>query len=303
MVKIKLNWTKGCSSIYMRVRWQFYFEYEDLKFEKTYKYGVQISEDQAKGFGLPTFAFEAILTIEADKEKGRGIRQLGMINIFLPGTGEETEDLAYSLALSLAEQITFSQGKIKLDGSFISNELLPETPEEEAEVGENRFSWNVQLRKVPDQIAFDAASIQMVTNDPLVKQFNDARDAKSAIDQFIGLFKILEDLYGGRPLKSSLKRSAELNEIALHYVEVEEAGAVRQITQPEFEKLVDDLVDVRNQCAHRTPDGFGLRHGDARVQTEVKPLLESLEKLAYEAVQRRISRDDLSTTDELVPTS
>lgn len=286
------------TSIHMRVRWQFYFEYEDLKFERVYEYGVQISEEHAQGFGLPPVAFEAVLTIEADREKGRGIRQLGQINIFLPGTNEETEDLAYSLAISLAEQITFSQGKIKLDGGFISNELLPETPEEEANIGENRFSWNMQLREVADQIPFDAASIQKVTNDPLIKQFNEARDAKSAIGQFIGLFKILEDLYGERPVKSSFKRSAELSEIALRCLKVKESGVTRRLNQSEFEKLVDELVDIRNQCAHRTPDGFGITHGDARVPTEVKPLLAPLQILAFEAIQRRISRD-VSRTDEL----
>lgn len=126
----------------------------------------------------------------------------------------------------------------------------------------------MQVKKVPDQVASDGASVRKVTNDPLIKQFNEARHAKSAIDRFIGLFKILEDLYGGRPAKSSFKRSSELNEIALRHLEVEEAGAVRPITQPEFEKLVEDLVDIRNQCAHRTPDGYGITHGDARVEKE-----------------------------------
>lgn len=273
----------------MRVRWQFYFEYEVLKFEKTYTYGVPVSKERAEAFGLPAQEFEAILTIEADEEKHGHIRQRGKINIFLPGNNEQTKDLAYSLAISMAEHISFSQGRIKLDGSFISNELLPETPEEEAEVGENRFSWTTQVREVRDKVPFDSAAIQKLTNNPLVKQFNEANDAKSPVDRFIGLFKILEDLYGGRPVRALFKSSAELKQLALQHLEIEEGGATRHISQAEFEKLVDDLVNTRNECAHlRRSTGFGITHGDARVQSDVVPLLVPLEILAYEAIQKRL---------------
>src|ERR1051325_11265576 len=163
----------------MRVRWQFYFEYEVLKFEKTYKYVVPVSKERAVAFGLPPQEFEATLSIEADDEKPDRVRQMGKLNIFLPGDNEQTKDLAYSLALGFAEYVTFSQSKIKIDGSFISNELLPETPEEEARVGENRFAWTMHVREVPKKVPFDSASIQRVTNNPLIRQFNEANDAKS----------------------------------------------------------------------------------------------------------------------------
>lgn len=273
----------------MRVRWQFYFEYEDLKFEKTYTYGVPISKEHAEAFGLPAQEFEATVTIEADEEKHDSLRQLGKINIFLPGNNEKTKNLAYSLAMSLAEHVTFSQARIRIDGSFISNELLPETPEEEAEVGENRFSWAMQLKRVGDKVPFDSASLQRVTNNPLIKQFNEANDAKSPVDRFIGLFKILEDLFGGQPVKASFKSSTELKQIALQHLQTEVRGVTRQISEPEFEKLVDELVNTRHECAHlRSSTGFGITYGDARVQSDVEPLLVTLEMLAYEAIQKRI---------------
>lgn len=53
----------------------------------------------------------------------------------------------FSMAIDLAEHMTFTQGRIKLDGSFIWNELLPEPPEEEAKVGEKPFSWVMQSEK------------------------------------------------------------------------------------------------------------------------------------------------------------
>jgi hypothetical protein len=273
----------------MKVRWQFYFEYEDLKFEKTHNYSMQITKEHTEAFGLPAQEFAAKVTIEPEEEKHGSIRQLGKMNIILAGNSEQTKDLAYSLAINLAEQITFSQARIKIDGSFISSELLPETAEEKAEIGENRFSVTMQVKEVPDKVPFDSASLQRVTNNPLVKQFNEAKNAKSPVDRFIGLFKILEDLYGGQPVKASFKGSTELKQIALQNLEIEDGGAIRQISQVEFEKLVDDLANTRHECAHlRRSTGFGITYGDARVQSEVEPLLIPLETLAYEAVQKRI---------------
>ncbi|MGZ8847887.1 MAG: hypothetical protein ACXW3C_15625 [Pyrinomonadaceae bacterium] len=78
----------------MRVRWEFYFEYEDLKFEKTYTYGVPISKEHAEAFGLPAQEFEAALTIEPEEEKHGSIRQLCKMNIILPGDNKQTKDLA-----------------------------------------------------------------------------------------------------------------------------------------------------------------------------------------------------------------
>lgn len=273
----------------MRVRWQFYFWYEDLKFERTYTYAIPISKEHATAFGLPAEEFEAKVTIEADEEKHGQVSQRGIINIYLPGDNKQTKDLAYSLAVNFAEHITFSIGKIKLDGSFISNELLPETPEEEAAVGENRFSWTMRIKEVPERVAFDSTSLQRLTNNPLIKQFNQANNAASPIDRFIGLFKILEDLYGGHPIKPTLRASVELKQIAMGHLQVEESGSMRQITEAEFEGLIDKLANTRHECAHlRSSTGFGITYGDARVQSEVEPLLPALETLAYEAVQKRI---------------
>src|SRR5207248_4748 len=136
----------------------------DLNFEKTYTYSVQVTKEQAEKFWLPPQEFEAEVTIGPDEEKHGYVKQRGKINITLPGDGKQTKDIAYSIAISLAEHITFTQARIKLDGSFIWNELLPETPEETAAVGENRFSWTMQIKEVPEKIPFDSASLQRLTN-------------------------------------------------------------------------------------------------------------------------------------------
>jgi len=272
----------------MKVRWQFFFTYEDLKFESSYTYEVTVTAEQAEHFGLPREGFKAEVTV-GPYEKKHGLKQFGKIHITLPGTGEQTKDLAYSIAFTFAEYVTFTQARIELDGSFISNELLPETPEEESEVGDKRFSMTLQIREVGEKVPFDHAALQRLTNSPLIKQFNEANNAKSPVDRFIGLFKILEDSYGGQPVKASFKNSPELKQIALQELTIKENGTTRPFSQTDFEKLVDDLVDTRHECAHlRSSTGFGITYGDARVDTDVEPLLEALEVLAFEAVQKKV---------------
>lgn len=274
----------------MRVRWQFFFEYEDLKFEKKHTYVVNVPKGDAEKFGLPAKDIEATVTIEPDEEKFGHIKQSGKINIFLPGSNVETENLAYSLAQSLEQQITFHQSKIKIIGSFISNELIPETKEEEEELGENRFSWTIQVQEVPPEVSFDGSLTNKLTNNPLLIQFNTANEAQNPIDKFIGLFKILEDSFGGQPIKVSFRNSINLQQIALRCIKIKEKNIVRAITQAEFEKLVDDLVDTRHQCTHlRSTNNFGITYGDTRVNEIVKPLLIPLEILAFEIVKEKIS--------------
>lgn len=274
----------------MKTKWQFLFEYEDLSFERKYTYKAEISEQHAEAFGLPSQKFDALIEIEPEEVKHELIKQQGKIYITLPGDGEQTKNLAHSLVGGVAHNITFSQGKISVIGAFITSELLPETPEEIEAVGENRFSVFMKVVEVPPKRTFDSSSLQKVTANPLLTQFNKAKDANNPVDQFIGFFKILEDLYGAHPIKPALKNSAELREIAFEHLIITENGQKKAISQTEFESLIDDLVKIRHECAHlNSSTGFGITYGDSRVTTEVEPLLVPLRILAFEAVRKKIA--------------
>lgn len=293
----------------MKTRWEFRFEYEDLRFERVYEYKVKITKEHAEAAGLPEQEFEAIVTIVPEKKDSTSIKNRGEINVFLPGR-HETKDLAYSIANTLAHQITFSQGKLNIIWVFVVNELIPETSKEIEELGENRFGWEVVFEEVPNEVPFNSESLRKVIPNPLIKQFNITDNAQNTIDRFIGFFKILEDLYGSTPLKPefikptkkkgnnkkqdlkpSLKSSDELIEIASNKLETVEKGVVRSISQNEIENLFDKFVDARHECAHlRSSKGFGITHGDARVKTEIEPLLEQLREVVYEAVQKHIAK-------------
>jgi hypothetical protein len=183
-----------------------------------------------------------------------------------------------------------------INGGLVSNQLLPETPEEEAEVGDGPCSLFLRLRTVPEKTPFDGGLLEKVTNNALLRQFNAANDAKNPIDRFIGLFKILEDLYGGRPIKKALCDSKELREIALDCLKTSHGGDTTvQITVPEFEKLLAEFVSTRHQCAHlRSSVGFGISYSDIRVQGTVVPLLNPLEALARAAVQKKLDTCEIT---------
>ncbi len=284
-------------------------EYEDLTFERIVEYDLTVSKEHAEDIGLPAIEFEARVVIEPEVEKPYSIKQRGKIHIFLPGR-QETKDLAYLMANAIANQITFSQGKMDIDWSFVGNELLPEALEEAEKLGENRFGYTMKVEEMLDKVPFNSASLQNLISNPLIEQFNIANSSPNPIDSFIGLFKILEDLYGSTPLKPafikptkkkgnnkkqelkpSLKSSDELNQIILDNISMNQNGVTRPISQTEIEKLIDKLVDTRHECAHlRSSKGFGITHSDYRVKTEVEPLLESLRALVYDAVQKHIAK-------------
>lgn len=292
----------------MNIRWEFKVEYEDLTFERIFEYELKVSKEHAEDVGLPAKEILARVVI-VPEEKPHFTKQFGKINIFLPGR-QETKDLAYLMANAIVNQITFSQGKMDIIWSFVGNELLPESLEEAEELGENRFGYTLSIEEVSDKVPFNSSLLQNLISNPLIEQFNIAHNSPNPIDSFIGLFKILEDLYGLTPLKPafikptkkkgknkkqdlkpSLKSSDELNKIILDNISLEQKGVTKLISQIQIEMLIDKLVDTRHECAHLSSSkGFGITHNDFRVKTEVEPLLESLRVIAYEAVLKHIAK-------------
>lgn len=274
----------------MKIQWTFRFEYEDLKFERPIKYNVEITKEHAKHFGLPEAAFTAELIIKADEAKPEKVKQTGQILLTLPGNYKDTEEMSYDIVHNLAEHITFSQGRISL-ASFVSNEMLPETVEEATALGDKRFGYALSFKETSPQVPFDAAAIGKVRGHPLVTQFNRADRAGDPIDQFIGFFKILEDLYGAnskKGLKDSFKNSPELVNSALR-LKRGEGERQRCLSEQEVGNLLGQIVEVRHECAHlKSTIGFGLRYGESRVNEIVEPLLPPLRILAHIAIQTQL---------------
>jgi hypothetical protein len=115
--------------------------------------------------------------------------------------------------------------------------------------------------------------------------------AKNLIDVFLGLFKILEAIYGPKTKKENLadalKSSTTLLTIASNRLcSITGSSGKQPLSKIDYGKLVDDLVHTRHQCAHlKSSASFGIPHGDNRVTTEVEPLIPVLKLMAHESIQ------------------
>ncbi|MBA3239915.1 MAG: hypothetical protein H0T60_01650 [Acidobacteria bacterium] len=281
----------------MRARWDFHIECTGVRFERVHNYEAQITKEHAKEFGLPEEPFNALITIEPDeKSYDPLIEQTGHLRITTPGNNEATKDLAFWLARRVAQQITFSQGEMKINYGLILGEHLPDTPEEAEQLGDRSFFGQANLIEVRPAPTFDGSFLHNVSSSPLIPQFNAADSAANPIDRFLGMFKILEDLYGPPSKKvqkgkrvflaDSLKASSELLQLTQQHLHITENGTDRQLTKDDFFRLIDKLVKMRHECAHlRTSENFGITHGDPRVLTEVEPLTNLLRGLTLEIVR------------------
>jgi hypothetical protein len=238
-----------------------------------------------------------VLVIEPDeKPRFDWMQQTGTLKITIPGDMDKTRTLAFCLARHAADSITFSAGELKLLGGLITGEYVPDTPDEESMLGNNRFFGEAHLVEHTPPPTFDGSSILDVSSNSATRifviQYNAAIKAKNPIDKFLGLFKIIEDFYGpkvkGKYLRDALKESDELLAIATAHLSYRSKEPSRPITKEDFDKFLDKLVDTRHNCAHlKTSVGFGISHGDPRVGSEVEPLNEPLSTLAYEAIRKR----------------
>lgn len=282
----------------MRSQWNFCFESKGLHIDQTSKFEGVIGIEQARDFGLAPEEFKYSLLIEPDAEpKFKWMQQTGTLKVVLPGGMDQTKDLAYCIAVQASEQVSFSNGELKLLGGLITGEYLPDNPDEEKLLGEGRYFAVAHLAQYKPPPTFDRDAFIKLSgasiDGALMQQFNAAVKARNPIDIFIGLFKILENFYGPQKkekkhLAKALKESTELFTLAATHLKFESKDISRALTENDFSKLIDDLVSTRHNCAHlKRADSFGISHGDPEVQTKVEPLIGPLKKLAYEAIRTK----------------
>jgi methylamine utilization protein MauJ len=244
------------------------------------------------------------MVIEPDSEpRFKSSGQTGVLKITLPGDMDQTKDLAYLTAIRASDHISFLNGELKLLGGLVQGEHLPETPEEAEQLGENRHFCIVQFVEAPLPGAFDESSFTQITSNQAtrvaMRQYNASLKAENPIDRFLGLFRIIEDIYGPKSkdeaLAKVLKESRELLEIARQNLKFVEANGHREFTEADYPRLVEDLVRIRHNCAHlRTFKNFGIPHGDPRVRAEVEPIIGPLDTLAYQAIRKRLGDQESS---------
>jgi hypothetical protein len=286
----------------MKSKWVFRFECKRFRFDGIQKFGGYLDREAIVSSDLSPENPDFLLSIEPDTEtKLPWAEQTGKLNIVLSGDMEQTKEMVYWLADHASEYISFFNGELKVSYGYVAGEYLPETLEEEEQLGERRHFRIVHLAQYPPPHTFDGSSFQRMTIDsavnPKLQQFNAALNANNPIDQFLGLFRIIEDFYDAsstdKKLANRLKASSELIGIACKYLKVTENDVSRPLTKDDSFRLIDELVSIRHQCAHlRTSVGFGIPHGDPKVGEKVLPLIMPLRRLAFEAIRIRLKEDE-----------
>ncbi len=278
----------------MRSRWDFHFETTGIRFDREHKYAAKVTAEHAHEFDFPAEEFDALITIHPDEKSHNPLaEQTGMLKITIPGGREQTKNLAFWLADKAVQQIAFSQGEMKIHYGLILGELLPDTPEEADQLGDKPFFAEAHLIEALPTPTFDGSALGKVSSHPLIDQFNAAKKSENPIDKFLGLFRIIEDLYGPTSksvtLADALKSSNELFQLVQRHVEMTQNDVTSIMTENDFNQLVARLVKTRHQCAHlKRSKGFGITHGDPRVRDEIEPLAELVRLLAFDAIQMRL---------------
>jgi hypothetical protein len=213
--------------------------------------------------------------------------------ITLPATPEETEPLADVIVVRVAEWIGFPHARLKVFGGLIVATRIPENADEAREVGDGLCFVKLQMQEVPIHPKFDPKQHTQGTSSGqhilLLQQFNSAKQLESVVEQYLGLFKVLEKAYArgrGGNLLRALQGSEDLWELAQSTLIKYDSGMPAG-DRNWFNSLLATLIRICDNCAHlrgRT----GYTPGDPRIRSEVEPRLVLVAALAQACVERHL---------------
>jgi len=276
----------------MKTTWTFHFTAKGVHFPVTRTFRARATPSNG-----PEVVFE-VDVIPTKEERRPDVDAFGDVAVTLPGRPEETEQLAYQAVDQIAEQVSFPNGSVRIEGGLVTATKIPETEEEKSEIGDKPHLVKVAFQEVPRFMpTFDPAQLTQATRDPqamdLVKQFNRAKEVHPVVERFLAFFKVLEKAYASGPerkLLASLKRNSAFITLLAEVV-VDRSGATESpLNQQQRDEFLRNLVKVRDNCAHlRKKTGYA--PSDRRIQTEVEPLLDIVEVLARECINRHLYPD------------
>jgi hypothetical protein len=170
---------------------------------------------------------------------------------------------------------------------------IPETPDEEVEVGDGPHFANLFLEEYVSPPTFDPSSFSTKEGsgqfDVLLRQFNSAKESKLIVDKFLGYFKVLEKAYAhgrGGNLFAVLRQSDNLFSVVREVI-CSPSSENDPMSHQEFQTFIKDLIRIRDNCAHLR-EKTGYSPNDPRIQTEVAPLVDVLGIIAQKVVERHL---------------
>jgi hypothetical protein len=275
----------------MRTRFEIPFVCEDVRFSMPVHAKVTL-HDRRPESGPPIDA-----PVEIEPNWGSQPKsQDGVLRITLPGEPKGRAETAKWILALLEQHIAFFYAAFRLNG-MLSGKRIPETDEEREQIGDRPYWVDViNLVEVGEPEVFDKECLRSFppSEDTMrsLTQFVAAGRARSKIDQFLGYFKVIEVLYysysGERGKRASdYLQSEELVDVIRSTLRKRDKdGTQRALTDEEVEKLVTNLVDIRDRCAHLQQTGYGFAPYDEGVSQRVEPNTKIVQELAREAILR-----------------
>ncbi|MBU2619397.1 MAG: hypothetical protein KKE83_06890 [Proteobacteria bacterium] len=275
----------------MKTEWQFFFDTKDLFFKKEHKYkctanGDEIHSDAVSG----EFSFD--LKITPDKEcKNPQLDQTGKLRITLPLSREEAKPIVHGLLHNIIQKISFDSGGIfNINGGMMLGTYIPETPEEEKEIGEHRHFAEMNMVEVLSPPEFNSDSLAEISKLPLdmglISQHNATRISKNPIEKFLGFFKIIESQFPKQNRNQNLRDCLEANGDLLDIFKRTFEFATEDKANTSYIEFIKNIVHARHRCAHlRRNKNFGYVPSDPKISEEVEPHLGALEILTYEIIK------------------
>jgi len=202
--------------------------------------------------------------------------------------------LSVWIANCFAERLSFEQGgQLEVNFAAFIGERVPESDDERDTIGDAPFFAEMTFAEAVDPPVFSADRLSgrpaTEMEMRLMKQFNSAVAANHPIEQFLGLFKILEDRYlASKSSQSMLRRLLANHELRQTALEILVHGESQQpIERSDADELIEKFVRIRHECAHlKTEINFGLQPDDPRIESELRPILPALEVIVREVVKR-----------------
>lgn len=271
----------------MKSKWQYKFRTYDFVLEKKIELKLLLEFQKPyppKNEFPRQIPFDLCLKPDF-KSKMTDESQNGWIYITIPYPLEKSQKIIHSILFQIYNKMNFEYGKFEILTGFYLGEHLPETKSEKDQIGENKYFGGITIEEVPNVPHLNTKKIEKTFNQNidigLASQFNHAKQANHIIEKFIGFFKILEDRYSTNNPNESAKIQLKNDEL----YEIYKTIVIQYNSRSDFELYIDSIVDARHKCSHlKRKNKFGYLPSDKKLQTEVKPLISTLEKIAYNLV-------------------
>jgi hypothetical protein len=267
----------------MKSEWEFTYQARDCHLEREHKYLVTSREpvdlDNAR-----LEPFESLVKVSPTAgETPPGVEQIGTVTFTLPLAPDLCKDFAYHFAGMAVDRLAFHyRGDIRLAGGLVRFKRLPETPEEEAAVGDRPYGITLHFIEVVPSPSVESLAGSLTAGGPidprLLGQFLETERDASPIRKFLGFFRIVENFVHRANARLRLKEAMKRDQQLRRFFEQLAPGQM-------FDEFVDTIVEIRHKCAHlKLGRGFGFVPTDPEVERTLAPHLPLLEELARACV-------------------